>query len=649
MQLTSRYAGMRLGKANQAIAGPQGDAMILEQAMIAKSLIAKWSQEHREDLVKYSKEVNTLRKISDGINEFIEDRGALTIDQRESIEASANKAAVSANRLLKALVEDYRQKVLKAGVTTSLGYNFYDLRGPAMLIYPKNTPFWNSMPHWGKVNAGYGTMANWKWTSIGPSAGTASQNYAGAAEGKRVGTSLPNENNGVAQYSEFGVERSVSFTADFAGEGFTDNVGDEHIRGIHQLALQMESIIIGGNQGASTNQNGFALGTANTPSTAAAASIPTTGISQSDGSTAGFSNSTSVSVYVIELTMLGYPNNGQYGYQTAPAVGATGLTPTYSRTDAGPYVDTDTINGGMGAISAPSNVTSAITSTPYIKASVVPKKGATAWAWFLDDQDATTPSKANAYLAAITTIPVCYFGANSAHALISGNQLASATGLNSDHSAQGLDMSGMLAWAAAQGQWINMSDISKTDPATQATYNGLLQPTEVGTQKVPNIAQLDYDLRQQWNTLQQVGNEIWMSADVKSACNNALGAGGFAAGLRFNYERDAQGNVLGGFVVSSYKSLYSMKSTGAEDIPLRLHPMLPLGSYLIRQNGVPESYAHSRLPGIDGIFTQRDVYGVEWPINKRQWEWGTYFHGVYANYMPQFLTFRTGITGVSTT
>ena len=136
---------------------------------------------------------------------------------------------------------------------------------------------------------------------------------------------------------------------------------------------------------------------------------------------------------------------------------------------------------------------------------------------------------------------------------------------------------------------------------------------------------------------------------MKADINNTLGAGGFAAGLRFQYERDGQGNVLGGFVVSGYKSIYSMKSTGAEEIPIRIHPMMPAGSYLIRQNGIPASYAHSRIPGVGGLFVQRDVYGIEWPINKRQWEWGTYMHCCYGDYMPAFLTFRTGIQGVSTT
>jgi hypothetical protein len=642
------YAGMRLGKVNRAMAGGQGEAMIAEQAIAAKAVLKAWSADHRDDLRKYQQSIVKLRRVQDDINEWIEEKGALSLSQREEIEKNANKYTDHANRLMKGLVESYRQAMMKAGVTTSTNYNFYDLRGPAYLIYPVNTPFWNSMPRWGKVNAGYGTMVHWKYTSIGPSAGSGSLNYAGAAEGKRVGVSLPNENDGVSQYSEFGVERAVSFTAEFAGEGYTDNVADEHIRGIHQLALQMEGIIIGGNQGASTNQNGFALGTANTPSTSVAASIPTG--APSDGSTTGFSNSTTVSVYVVELTALGYPSNGQYGYQAAPTVGATGLVPSYSRQDAGPYTgDTDTVNGGMGHVSASSNVSTALTSTPYIKASVVPKKGAIAWAWYVNDQDGNTPTTANSLLAAITTVPYCYFGSASTHTALSGNQAASATGLNADKSAQALDTSGMLAWAAAAGTWINMSDISKTDPSTNSTYNGLLQPVEAGTSKTPNIAQLDYDLRAQWTALQQVGNELWCSADVKASLNTALGAGGFAAGLRFQYERDAQGNVLGGFVVSGYKSIYSMKSTGAEEIPIRIHPMMPAGSYLIRQNGIPASYAHSRIPGVGGLFVQRDVYGIEWPINKRQWEWGTYMHCTYGDYMPAFLTFRTGIQGVSTT
>ena len=208
-------------------------------------------------------------------------------------------------------------------------------------------------------------------------------------------------------------------------------------------------------------------------------------------------------------------------------------------------------------------------------------------------------------------MPYCYFGANSKHAVINGNQAANATGLNADHSFETLDFAGMFAWTVNNGNWINMSNKNGTDAATGSTYNGLLQPTEAGTTKIPNVAQLNYDLRQNWNGYQTVCDEIWCSADVKSYLNTALLAGGSSA-YKFNFERDGQGNILGGFVVSGYKSIYSMKATGAEEIPIKIHPMLPIGTYMMRKTSNP--YPHSRIPGVSGMFVQRDYYGIEWPV-----------------------------------
>ena len=192
--MRTNYAGMKVGQVNRSFS----EAQIVEQGLIAKSIIKQWTEDHKTELRKYNELTVQLKKRADGINEWLEFKSELSIPEREKIEAEFNKRAAAANRLMKDLAKDYADKMLKAGVTTSTGYNFYDLRGPAYLIYPINTPFRNSMPRWGKVNAGYGTMVNWKYTSIGPSAGSGSLNYAGAAEGKRVGTSLPNENNGVA-------------------------------------------------------------------------------------------------------------------------------------------------------------------------------------------------------------------------------------------------------------------------------------------------------------------------------------------------------------------------------------------------------------------------------------------------------------------
>ena len=628
------YAGTQARGQLAPYNGPMGDQKILEQSIIAGRVTKAWNAEKKSEINKYGKAMGSLRKVRDDIQSYVENKRYIPIEELRKMESEFSARADSANDMMKALVEDYRQAMMKAGVTTSLGYNFYDLRGPAYLIYPVNTPLRNSLPRWGKVNAGVGTMANWKYTYLSP--GTS---YAGALEGERVATATPGENNAFAAYKELGVERSVTFTAEFAGEGYTDNVADEHIRGAHELWLQEESIIWGGNPGTGTSgQNGFQLGTANTPSVALKTVLPSGPAGAvTDGGT-GF-GSTSVSVRVVELTMLGYPNSGQYGYQAAPTVTA-GLTPSYLRTNADGT--TNTINGGMGAISAASNVVSASSSYPYVLADVAPKKGANAWAWFINTTDASSPATSNSYLTAITTVPFIYLAGATP-----GTYAGNATGLSTDHSAETLDFAGIMAWALNNGSFINMSDLTSNSPVTSATNNGLLNPgLNASSTATPACQELEYDLKNQWTTFQTVADELWCSADAKlsiAACLFANTSG--VPAYRFEVSRDQQGNILGGFTVSGYKNQYSMKVTGSEELPLYIHPMLPPGTIVYRKTQNP--YPHSRIPGVAGMFVQRDYYGIEWPITTRAWTFGTYVHEVYGDYIPGLLTVRTGILGAA--
>ncbi|HVI09588.1 MAG TPA: hypothetical protein VND65_14965 [Candidatus Binatia bacterium] len=629
------YAGMRAGGQLAPYAGSLGDVKIqMQQQLLADKVLKIWKEERKNELRKYKRTIGTLRRVSDGINEWIEDKGLLTQAQLAKIEEEFNERASIANEMLKGLVEDYRQRMLKAGVTTALGYNFFDLRGPAFLIYPVNTPIRNSLPRWGKVNAGYGTAVHWKYTYLTP--GTS---YAGAAEGKRVAAATPPEADAIATYAELGIERSVTFTAEFAGEGYTDNVADEHLRGAHELWLQEESLMWGGNPGTAAGLNGFALGTANTPTVALKATLPTgpAGLVTDGGS--GFSGGgTNVSVRVVELTMLGYPNNGQYGYQAAPTV-TSGLTTSFTRNNADNT--TDTIKGGMGAISAASNVVSASTSYPYVLADVTPKKGAFAWAWFVDTTDASTPSAANAQLVAITTVPFIYLANGTPNA----SYVGTAAGLSSDNSAQTLDFAGIIAWCVNNGTFVNMSDLTSKSPISGLTNTGLLTPGMTNSSSsVPAVAEIELDLKNQWNTFQTVADELWASADAKLSIAQALfkNTSGVPA-YRFEVMRDAQGNILGGFVVSGYKNQYSMKVTGSEEIPIHIHPQLPPGTIIYRKTTNP--YPHSRIPGVAGMFVQRDYYGIEWPVVTRAWTFGTYVHEVYGDYIPGLLTIRTGIIG----
>lgn len=624
--------------------GPQGDVRTAAQKEAIGERIAKtWRQENKDKLAKYARGVSDLKRVRDGINEFIVYKSPVTGSYCEKAEFEAFMAKTEvefsnrsqmANDLMKEMVQDYADRMMKAGVTTSLGFNFFDLRGPAYLEYPVNTPLRNKLPRWGKVNAGYGTAVNWKATTLSP--GTS---YAGAKEGQRVAYATPTETSYVATYAELGIERSVSFTAEFAGEGYTSNVADEHIRGAHELWLQEESIIIGGNPGNGAGLNGYQLGTANTPTVALKAALPTgpAGLI-TDGGTGFTGGGTNVSVRVVELTMLGDPNNSQYGYQAAPTVTA-GLTPSFTRNNADGT--SNTIFGGIGAVSAASNIVSAGTSYPWVLADVTPKKGANAWAWFVDTTDASTPAAANAKLVAITSVPFVYLGNGTPNA----SYTAASTGLSSDNSAQPMDFAGIFAQAVGGGTWINMSDLTSVSPVTGSTNTGLLTPGMVNqSNAVPAVAEIEYDFLQQWNVFQTVADEIWCDATTKRSIQQALfkNTSGVPA-YRFEVSRDAQGNILGGFVVSGYKSLYSMRANGSEEVPIYIHPMFPPGTMLYRKTQNP--WPHSRLPGVSGMFVQRDYYGIEWPITTRAWTFGEYVHEVYGDYIPGLLTVRTGIIG----
>lgn len=104
-------------------------------------------------------------------------------------EVPLNKWSPSHPVVRKAYRAMIKAGMLKAGVSTSTGYNFYDLRGPAYLLFPANTPLIQSIPKIGKVNDGAGTAAHWKATRNPNSTGV----YAGVLEGQRNAISSPDE------------------------------------------------------------------------------------------------------------------------------------------------------------------------------------------------------------------------------------------------------------------------------------------------------------------------------------------------------------------------------------------------------------------------------------------------------------------------
>ncbi len=515
----------------------------------------------------------------------------------------------------------------KAGVTTSLGYNFYDLRGPAILAYPVHTPIRNMLPRSGAVNAGVGLMANWK-TNRNPG-----YTWAGAVEGQRAQIGTPDETDYVAKYAEIGHERQVTFTAQWAGEGFTDNMADEHIRGLNVLFLQEESMILNGNSGTGTGHNGFAIGTAATPTCSVIATVTTaatlgpTGYNCSPSSgaaylpyTAAFVNTDVAGVCVVALTAMGNPANQQYGYVATPTI-AAGLVTSYTYSAPGTGT-TITVNGGTSAISLISASQTLTTSNLTIKASIPSVKGAYGYAWFVDKR--ATPAVATATLAGITTSPTAYINGTA-----TGTYLGNATGLSSDHSFNATEFDGLLTYAANSGYYVDLGGASLT-----SGKNG-------------RVVELETLLQNQFQNYQLTPTRFWVSPDVAISLDQAVrysgtGTGGSFSGMQFIYTRDGQNNLLGGFVVSGYQSRFAVANpTGATVIPISIHPMMPTGTLFADYETNP--YPTSRAPYSRGIMEQRSYYGVEWPMVQRAWPWGSYCHLTLAHYFPWLTAVITGI------
>ena len=500
------------------------------------------------------------------------------------------------------LVKAAGRALIKAGLTTSTGFNFFDLRGPAYFIFPLLTPFIQMIGKQGKVNAGVGTAAHWKATRNPNSTYV----YSGVLEGQRNVAGTPDMVDYLATYKELGMEGGETFTTQWAGEGYTDNLADEHFRNLARLRLQEEMMTLLGNSGTAPGNLGFALGTpSNVTATLAVGTAPSIG-------TAG-----NITAAVVAFTGMGMNPGGQGGYAAPPTV-TGGFTTKYERTNAdGSKVN---VSCGCSAISSPASAGAKVTTNSTHQKAVltIPAvKGAVGYAWFWGINGAATT--AGVKLGAITSAPTV-----TVSDVAAGTMLGNATGLDADNSYQYTDFDGLLTYAFKYGLVTDMA-------------NGSFTPAGNG-----QVVEIESDLKYLWENFQAQPDAIWCSADVRQSLDSAViySATGTNSYI-FRYSKDEQGGLLGGFLVSAYKSKYSINPEGGAAIPIRLHPMMPAGTLYYDINTNP--YPHSRIPAVRQFLTQRDYYAIEWPIVTRQWTFGTYVHEVLAHYMPWVSAVRTGV------
>lgn len=569
--------------------------MYVKDALQARAVVAEALKSDKvADLVKRARELN--------IN-------SPDPSKRWTMDHPLVKAASRA--IIKAQYEAL-QKVNPPGLGTWLGFNFYDLRGPAYFLFPLLTPFIQMIPKRGKVNAGVGTVAHWKATR-NPNA---TYIYSGVQEGQRNATATPNEVDYLATYKELGMEAGNTFTSQWAGEGYTDNLADEHFRNLARLRLQEEGMTLLGNSGLATGNLGFALGQ---PANLSASFVNTDSFNVP--AQAGFANANcNVFAAVVAITGMGMNPGGQTGYNAPPTI-TTGLVPTSTRTN----VDGTTL-AVAGGTSAMSNVSLSVvcnSANRYAKFTTTAIAGAVGYAWYIfaGTNSAVNTINSPLQLTAITNSPMVIVGAPTANA---SAQFANAAGLSTDSSFQGTDFDGLLTYAFKNGFWNDMN-------------HGSFTPAGNG-----QVLEIETDLAFLWNQYQAQPDAIWCSADTRTALDSAIvfsstGTNSFM----FQYNRDNQGNLLGGFLVGAYKSKYSINAEGGAAIPIRIHPMMPSGTLYYDINTNP--YPHSRVPAVREFLTMRDYYAIEWPVVTREWTFGTYIHEVLAHYMPWISAVRTGI------
>lgn len=510
-----------------------------------------------------------------------------------------------------------------SGVTTALGFNYIDLRGPAYFLFPVNVPFRNSLARVGRQNDGYGTQAIWK-ASTNP--GTL---YVGVSEGQRGPYSTPNYAQYTASYKQIGQENSVTTSAEWASEGYSSQMGDQHIRGLLSLFLGEEAMNLHGNAGANysgPNGAGYQLGTPATPT-----------VATNTGATTTFTGATSISVCVVYLTAMGNPNNSQYGYLTGLVPNgntvAGGLVTTVTRTNAD--LSQDVISGGTSAPSAMSaiataNTTVSVTATAWTGTNF--PKGVFGYAWYVDTTDGSTGTYANAKLAAITQFPTYTITGQPA-----GTQTASAlltNGAGVDNSASALDYTGLLGYAAGTvgAYWNDLGG---------ATFT----PTNGG-----KIVEIETMLQTMYKNYQTGVNAFWVSTDVAESIDIAVRHGGTSGQpFQFIVTHDGQNNIAGGYVVSTYQSRYAAANPlGANQIPILIHPMMPPGTLFADISELPAGWETSRLPYLRAMLVRQDYHSYEWPLTTRQWTFGTYAEQCLQHLLPWACGVISGI-GVSST
>lgn len=497
---------------------------------------------------------------------------------------------------------------MPASATT--GINYYDLELGAKTLVPIITPLRNRIP---RVSGKGGIQANWRGIVA-----LNSTNVGGAvADGQRNAFIQTTTRDFTASYKQLGLEDYVTFGADLAAQGFDDLKALSVRNLLWATMIEEEWMTLGG------------LGTA---SLAAITPTPTLAAAAAASPAGSLVNTTTYSVACMALTLDGFRRSSVAG-------GVPGQV-TFTTADG---TANQTYAAGCAKISA--NATLAATATGIINASVTAVPGAVAYAWFWY----AGSTHGLQVLGAITTVP--YY---SITALPTGTQTVNSIPGYGGAVANAVDFSqntnaydGILTMCALSTYQPGVTILGS--PTAPGPWTMMPKPAVNGTTGVYGVAALTGDtnggiseidaiLKWFWDTYRLSPTDIFVSSQEQQNISAKILVGSAASSSRFVFNVE-QGVLAGGYMVKSYLNKYSM--SGAKEIPIHLHPNMPMGTILFFTDTLP--YPLSNVANVLQYRVLRDYYQLEWPLRTRRYEYGVYLHSVLQNYFPPAFAVLAGV------
>lgn len=482
-------------------------------------------------------------------------------------------------------VDELVKNFTQPGSATA-GIQGYDLEAPSKKLYPVLCPLRNSIP---RVGGGFAIQANWKAiTGI-----NTNRVRAGVSEGQRGGQVQHTTAEYFAAYRGIGLEKAVTFEADYAAKGFEDVKALAVQQTLESLMIEEEMILLGGN-------TSNALGTTPTPTLVGSG-------------TGGTLAAQTWSVICVALGLQSYWdvagfNNGQTGQSFNAATAQVKASITRTNADG----STDTFGAGTAQKSAAATVATT-GSTSSIAASVAAVRGAVAYAWYWG-------AAGSERLGAVTTI-----NSVSITAAADGAAQLASTLPAADNSTSALEFDGLLTIASKS--------------ALGAYYNALATGTPgTGTTLTPaggRVVEIDTALASFFDKYRLQPDKIYVNFRQFQKITNLV-LGQTNPQVMFTVDVNSPKELVAGRNVGKYLS----PITG-EVIDLVVHPNLPPGTIMFRTTRVP-----AYLDGVSDLCrvrTRREYHQIEWPLRTRKYEYGVYADEVLQHYFPPSLGLITNV------